>query len=170
MLLELEKNWKPLGHVDQNEFLGVGDRFDDPNNLPELPPTPPDQKKAKGRKVDKLDIALIDKMRKQKKQRMQDKKKAKGEKKIEELKQNSNDKDLPLNNDMLDVIEGEDGSISPNKAKKGKKKGAKVGAVKRSRSRTKNEAITARNSGRQLHRVHASGKSLDAYGSKGHLH
>ena len=66
MLLELEKNWKPLGHVDQNKFLGIGDRFED-GTVPELPPTPPEQKKAKARKVDKLDVALIDKMKKQKK-------------------------------------------------------------------------------------------------------
>lgn len=63
MLLELEKNWKPLGHVDQNKYLGIGDRFDE-GTAPELPPTPPEQKKAKARKVDKLDVALIDKMKK----------------------------------------------------------------------------------------------------------
>lgn len=141
VLLELEKNWKPLGHVDQNKYLGVGDRFEDGQDLPELPPTPPDQKRVKGRKVDKLDIALIDKMKRQKRQRLKEKKKANQERRLEEQKLNSVDRDLPLNNDMIDIIE-DDGSISPTKAsKKGKKKGGKVGgAVKRSRSRTKNEA------------------------------
>ena len=56
--------------------------------------------------------------------------------------------------------------------KKGKKRGvAKAGiSVKRSRSRTKNEAMIARSSGRELNRQQFSGKSLHQYGSKGNLH
>ena len=52
-------------------------------------------------------------MKKQKKQRAKERKKAQEEKKMEQLKLNSNEgkeKDLlPLNNDMLDVIDDESG-------------------------------------------------------------
>ena len=59
-LLELEKAWKPIGHVKQDKHLGIGDRFDVDGGLDVLRATPPDDKK-KGRKIDKQDIALIDK-------------------------------------------------------------------------------------------------------------
>ena len=74
---------------------------------------------------------------------------------------------------MLDVIEDDSpkGATSPMKGgKKGKKKGFKGGRppVGRTSSRTKNEALIARSSGRELNRNQQSAKSLHA--SKGNIH
>ena len=117
-LLELEKAWKPLGHVKQDKYLGIGDRFEE--NQADVPRTPPDDK-LKGRKVDTLDIALLDKQRKHKKELAAKRKKDKKEKNdqveamvaSEMAKQNKD-----LNSDMLDIL-NPDGSIpSPGRKKK----------------------------------------------------
>ena len=71
-LLELEKAWKPLGHVKQDKHLGIGDRFDERGEL--IRDRPPSEEK-KGRKVDMLDVALQDKLKKNQK-RSKKKKKA----------------------------------------------------------------------------------------------
>ena len=49
-LLELEKAWRPIGAVNQDKYLGIGDRFEDGKD-PFAPRTPPEEEK-KGRKID----------------------------------------------------------------------------------------------------------------------
>ena len=70
---------------------------------------------------------------------------------------------MPLNNDMLDVIEDDTNPIKASKkGKKGKGVRDRSPPQKPSRSRTKQEAIIVRSSGRDITRNQLSGKSLHA--------
>ena len=71
VLLELEKAWRPIGAVQQDRYLGVGDRYTGPNpkdrDIVKTPPIEPTQKKEKDEiGVDAKDMAVIDKERKKK--------------------------------------------------------------------------------------------------------
>ena len=66
VLLELEKAWRPVGHVDQDKKLGIGDRYEGGDSYV-VPRTPAEETRKKRPKVDKLDMAQLDKLRKAKK-------------------------------------------------------------------------------------------------------
>ena len=98
VLLELEKAWRPIGHVDQSKHLGIGDRFDE-NALPILPPTPDEEKRKKKRKADALDMAQIDKLKRKKKEEAKKRKDAKKAAEKAEAEKEGN-----INSDMADVL------------------------------------------------------------------
>ena len=62
--MELEKAWKPIGNINQDKHLGIGDRFDE--RYESMKNRPPSEEK-KGRRIDLLDVALIDKLKRMKK-------------------------------------------------------------------------------------------------------
>ena len=51
VLRELEKAWRPIGAVAQDRYLGVGDRYVDPDpkdkDIPKTPPKETAQRKEK---------------------------------------------------------------------------------------------------------------------------
>ena len=135
-LLELEKNWKPLGHVDQTKHIGIGDRFNETAE-PNQPRTPPADEQKKGRKIDKLDIALLDKQKKQKRANAKKKRKEQAALKAANAPVTSSvDKDQPPNNDLLDILEpgAEGGAPIDLKVAKKKKKKRAQSPIKKSSS------------------------------------
>ena len=111
VLRELEQAWRPIGHVDQDKKLGIGDRYEGPNPKDaEIVKTPPEEKKQRIDKkdigVDKKDIVQIEK---EKKEKARIKKQIKDEhlKKIG-VKQDDKKKEKPkkedLNSDVADVM------------------------------------------------------------------